>query len=252
RRRQLADWLTTAENPYFARATANRVWGQLFGKGIVDPVDGFGTQHKPVSQELLDEVAGHFVASDFDLRELFRAIVLSRAYRLSSGAATPDPQRHEFFAQMNVKLLTAEQMYDCITVASMLNTANAGTGFNLDRVGNASRDAFLQQFRAPAGRSTEYQAGIPQALTLMNGGLISDATGLSSSGLLKTLEVPLITNKDRIEIVYMATLSRRPTASEQKLLSEYIGDDTTGNELYESLADVLWALLNSAEFTMNH
>ena len=128
----------------------------------------------------------------------------------------------------------------------------AGTGFNLDRVGNASRDEFLQQFRSPPGRSTEYQAGIPQALTLMNGGLITNATSLGSSGLLKSLEIPLITNKDRVEILYMATLSRRPTASEQELLSEYISQDASGNELYESLADVLWALLNSAEFTMNH
>ena len=252
RRKQLAEWLTAAGNPYFARATANRVWGLLFGKGIVDPVDGFGAQHQPVSQELLDEVAGHFLASGYDLSELFRSIVLSRAYRLSSGAATPDPKRHEYFAQMNVKLLTAEQMYDCITVASMLNSANAGSGFNLARVGNSSRDEFLQQFRSPAGRATEYQAGIPQALTLMNGGLITNATGLGSSGLLKTLEVPLITNKDRVEILYMATLSRKPTASEQQLLSEYISEDTSGSELYESLADVLWALLNSAEFTMNH
>ena len=252
RRTQLAEWLTAAENPYFARATANRIWGQLFGKGIVDPVDGFGIQHEPVSQELLDEVAGHFIASDYDLRELFRTLVLSRAYRLSSGAETPDPKRHELFAQMNVKLLTAEQMYDCITVASMLGSAEAGMGFNLDRVGNTTRDQFLQQFRSPPGRSTEYQAGIPQALTLMNGGLISNATGLASSGLLKTLEVPLITNKDRVEILYLATLSRKPAASEQELLSEYITDDASGAELYEGLADVLWALLNSAEFTMNH
>jgi hypothetical protein len=252
RRTQLAEWLTAADNPYFARATVNRIWGQLFGKGIVEPVDGFGIQHKPVSQDLLDEVAGHFIASNYDLRELFRTIVLSRAYRLSSGAETADPKRHELFAQMNVKLLTAEQMYDCITVASMLVSAEAGTGFNLARVGNTTRDQFLQQFRAPPGRATEYQAGIPQALTLMNGGLISNATGLASSGLLKTLEVPLINNKDRVEILYMATLSRTATASEQQLLGEYITEDASGAELYEPLADVLWALLNSAEFTMNH
>lgn len=252
RRRQLAEWLTAANNPYFARATVNRVWGQLFGKGIVDPVDGFGTQHKPVSQELLDQLAGHFIASDYDLRELHRTIVLSRAYRLSSGAETVDPQRHEYFAQMNVKLLTAEQMYDCITVASMLVSAEAGSGFNLARVGNATREQFLQQFRAPAGRSTEYQSGIPQALTLMNGGLINNATGLASSGLLESLKVPFIKNKDRVEILYLATLSRRPTPSEQELLGSYISEETSGDELYESLADVLWALLNSAEFTMNH
>ena len=252
RRRQLAGWLTAADNPYFARAAANRVWGQLFGKGIVDPVDGFGQQHEPVSQELLDQLAGHFLSSGYNLRELFRTIVLSRAYRLSSGAESPDPKRLDFFAQMNVKLLTAEQMYDCITVASMLGSAETGSGFNLARTGNSNRDQFLQQFRAPPGRSTEYQSGIPQALTLMNGGLINDATGLTSSGLLKSLEAPFISNEQRIEILYLATLSRRLTSPERELLKGYVGDDASGAELQEPLADVLWALLNSAEFTMNH
>ena len=252
RRRQLAEWLTAVDNPFFARATVNRVWGQLFGKGIVDPVDGFGIQHEPVSQDLLDQLSAHFIGSDYDLSELLRTIVLSRAYRLSSGAATPDPNRHRLFAQMNVKLLTAEQMYDCITVASMLGSAERGTGFNLARVGNTSRDEFLQQFRAPPGRATEYQAGIPQALTLMNGALINDATGLTKSGLLESVKVPFISNKDRLEILYLATLSRRPTPSEAELLGSYINDELSGEPLYESLADVLWALLNSAEFTMNH
>ncbi len=153
---------------------------------------------------------------------------------------------------MNVKLLTAEQMYDCITVASMLIDGASETGFNLDRIGNSRRDMFLQQFRTPTGRTTEYLGGIPQALTLMNGGLIADATGLVNSGLLNSLKIPLITNRDRIEVLYLATLSRKPKPSEWDLLQGYVTEDLSGNELQESLADILWALLNSAEFTMNH
>ncbi len=254
RRQQMAHWLTGSENPYFARATANRVWGQLFGKGIVDPIDDFGVQHEPKSAELLDLLAGHFINSDFSLRELFRTVVLSRAYRLSSGAETNDEERLDWFAQMNTKALTAEQVYDCITVATLLNTASPSglDTFNVNRVGNSPRDAFIQQFRTPSGRMTEYQGGIPQALTLMNGGLIEGATGLSSSGLLKSLEAPFFSNKQRIEILYIATLSRQPHASEWKLLKDYISDDASGTELQEGLADILWALLNSAEFTLNH
>ena len=86
----------------------------------------------------------------------------------------------------------------------------------------------------------------------MNGGLIEGATGLSSSGLLKSLEAPFFTNEQRIEILYFATLSRRPRASEWELLKGYISDDASGTELREGLADILWALLNSAEFTLNH
>ena len=254
RRQQLADWLASARNPYFARATANRIWGHLFGKGIVEPIDDFGTQHQPKSPELLDLLAGHFVGTDFSLRELFRTVVLSKAYRLSSGAETFNEERAELFAQMNIKTLTAEQVYDCISVATLLDSGAAVDPmvFNVDRIGNSSRAAFIQQFRTPVGRNTEYQGGIPQALTLMNGGLIEGATGLSSSGLLKSLEAPFFTNEQRIEVLYLATLSRKPRPAERELLKGYISDDADGAELQEGLADILWALLNSAEFTLNH
>lgn len=253
RRRLLANWMTSGQNPYFARATANRVWAQLFGKGIVEPLDDFGVEHPARSPELLDALAGHLINSDFNLRELFRSVVTSEAYQLSSGAASADEERLAWFAQMNVKTLTAEQVYDCITVATLASANSAGpSGLNVVRFGNTGRAAFLQQFRTPAGRQTEYMGGIPQALTLMNGGFIDGVTGLSSSGLLKSLEAPFFTNEQRIEVLYFATLSRRPTEPESELLRGYISPDASGSELREGLSDILWALLNSAEFTMNH
>ncbi len=251
RRQQLARWLTGPDNPYFARAAVNRVWAHMFGRGIVDPVDGFGKRHPPRSPELLDRLAAQFIASDFNLREVFRTIALTRAYQLSSGTEAADPVRQEWFAQMNVKMLTAEQVYDCITVASML-VATESNGFSIDRVGNSSRDEFLQQFKTLAGRPTEYQGGIPQALTLMNGTLIRSATELAESGLLKSLEAPFFTDDQRIEVIYLATLSRQPTSSESTLLREYLNDRGPDTSVKERLADILWALLNGAEFTMNH
>lgn len=254
RREQFVRWLTDPANPYFARATANRVWGQLFGKGITDPVDNFGVQHKPKIPELIDLLAGHLIASDFQLSELLRAIVHSKAYRLSSGAENVDPQRLEWFAQMQVKMLTAEQIYDCIAVATLLDSGGAQdpNNFNLARFSNPAREAFLQQFSTPAGSMTDYQAGIPQALTLMNGSLIAGATGISSSGLLKSLEAPFFNNRERVEVLYMATLSRPPQPSEWEVLEQYLPLETGGAELRDGLADLLWVLLNSAEFTMNH
>jgi hypothetical protein len=251
RRQQLARWLTGPDNPYFARAAVNRVWAHLFGHGIVDPVDGFGKQYPPRSPELLDLLAAQFIANDFNLRETFRTIALTRAYQLSSGAETDDPVRRDWFAQMNVKMLTAEQVYDCITVASMLVATDAN-GFSIARVGNTTRDEFLQQFKTLAGRPTEYQGGIPQALTLMNGTLISSATDLAGSGLLKSLEAPFFTEDQRIEVIYLATLSRQPTSGEWPLLRDYVNDRDPDTSIQEPLADILWALLNGAEFTMNH
>jgi hypothetical protein len=251
RRQQLSRWLASPENPYFARAAVNRVWAHLFGRGIVDPVDGFGKRHPPRSAELLDLLAGRLIASEFDLRDIFRTIVLSRAYRLSSGSEVEDLKRREWFAQMNVKMLTAEQVYDCITVASMLVDGQQD-GVSIARVGNAGRDEFLQQFKTLAGRATEYQGGIPQSLTLMNGTLITGATGLGTSGLLKSLEAPFFTDEQRIEVLYLATLSRPPSQDEWTFLREYVAQRDPGTSIQEPLADVLWGLLNSAEFTMNH
>ena len=132
------------------------------------------------------------------------------------------------------------------------STAKDPLGFNINRFGNNERDSFLQQFRTPTGNSTEYLGGIPQALTLMNGTLIANATGLSTSGLLKSLEAPFFTNEQRIEILFLATLSREPTSNETKLVSNYLSRDLKGLPLQEGLADILWSILNSAEFTMNH
>jgi hypothetical protein len=86
----------------------------------------------------------------------------------------------------------------------------------------------------------------------MNGTLIDSATGLTSSGLLKSLEAPFFTNRQRIDVLYFATLSRRPRPAEWELLEGYLPADATGQPLKEGLADLLWALLNSAEFTLNH
>lgn len=252
RRKVLTQWLTGKENPYFARATANRVWSMLFGKGIVSPVDDFGVGNPPMSEELLDLLAGQFIQSNFSLRELFRTLALSKAYRLSSGAADVNDQRQEWFAQMNIKMLTAEQVYDCITVATMPSNVASGADGLVERFGNTSREAFLRDFRTPSGRPTEYQGGIPQALTLMNGSVIDSATGLQSSGLLKSLEAPFFSRDQRIEILYYATLARSPGPAEKEHLDQYIPTDLKGPQLREALSDVLWALLNSAEFTMNH
>src|SRR5262249_32589323 len=84
-RKPLADWLTAPSNPYFARATANWVWAQLFGKGLVDPPDDMSRANPAVHPDLLDALARHFVEAKFDLRDLVRTIACSEAYGLSSA-----------------------------------------------------------------------------------------------------------------------------------------------------------------------
>lgn len=258
RRRQLAEWLTAAGNPYFARATVNRAWSHLFGRGIVDPVDDFGATNPPLSPQLLDTLASHFIDSGFNLQALLRTIVTCKAYRLTSGSGnlSDAPQHVEVrlraFAQMNVKTLTAEQLYDCIAVATLLAPENQITDYTALRFGNSQRDGFLRQFAAPSSNRSEFLAGIPQALLLMNGSLTQNATGEQSSGLIRSLQAPFFTDEQRIDVMFMATLSRPATRDEKRWFGEMLAADATADQRAATLSDLLWALINSSEFMFNH
>jgi hypothetical protein len=188
------------------------------------------------------------------MRRLLRELVLTNVYQLSSRSEVSDPGRTLHFAQMNIKSFTAEQLYDCISVAAGRSAQMAGAvnAPGLERFSDMSRQAFIEQFRAPAGQVTDYQAGIPQALTLMHGGLIHSATDLGSSGLLKSLAAPFFSDDQRIDALFLATLSRYPDDREREAVRQTISDAATSEEKQQALGDVLWALLNSAEFTLNH
>jgi hypothetical protein len=254
RRQQLVDWLTSTHNGQFARAAVNRAWASLFGRGLVEPVDDMRPANKPIAPEVLETLSRDFAASKFDLRRLLRAMVLTKTYQLSSQSPESDPAKSLHFAQMNIKSFTAEQLYDCITVATrQAVVSNDATGLTgLERIGDMSRDAFIAQFRAPDGHITDYHAGIPQALTLMHGGLIHSATDLATSGLLKSLAAPFFTDDQRLDTLFLSTLSRYPDPAEREVMMKAVKAAKTDPDRQQALGDVLWALLNSAEFSFNH
>ncbi len=254
RRARLAAVLTSAENPYFTRATVNRAWALLFGRGLVDPVDDLGRHNPPSHPELLDELAEYFVASGFDLRRLLRTLALTEAYQLSSRTSPGTEVRPELFARMAMKTLTAEQLYDCLTEAMRRRELQAGGPqvLAISRGIDPRRESFLARFRAPAQRATEYQAGIPQALTLMNGEIVRQATDVGQGDLLAALEAPFFTHEDRVETVFLSCLARPPEEDERDLFVEYVASGGAKGDPREALGDVLWALLNSAEFVLNH
>jgi hypothetical protein len=114
----LAEWITSPENPYFARATANRLWALFFGTGIVDPVDDLSANVQPSHPELLDELARQLTDHQFDLKFLIRAITASRAYGLSSAGYAPGQDDAHLYARMAVRGLTPRQLYDSLVQAS--------------------------------------------------------------------------------------------------------------------------------------
>lgn len=251
RRQQLARWLTAADNPYFARATVNRVWGMLFGYGLVDPVDDFAKRNPPSHPEILDLLARDFARNNFNLRRLFRILTRTNAYQLSSEVVASRNTEPHLFQRMAVKTLTAEQIYDCLKIATC--TLDAPATQSRFPQNNLARQTFLAKFEAPTQSPTEFQSGIPQALTMMNGQLLASMTDVNQSDILQAVsESPFFSDEDRVEILFLATLARRPTSSERSQFLDYVKTGGPAKDSRKALSDVLWALLNSTEFILNH
>ncbi len=242
----LAEWITRKDNPYFAKATVNRLWSHFFGAGIVEPVDEMvGDDNLPSHPELLDELAREFVAHDFDLKYLILAITSSKVYQLSSAQTHPSQAQPRLFARAPLLGMTPEQLFDSVAEATRCNDTSAGQSRNIAASG---REEFLTKFNNLSDRPTEYQTSIIQALSLMNGRLTTEATSLERSQLLAAVaSSPFLETPGRIETLYLATLSRKPNPREMSRAVRFIeaGDKN-------ALADLFWALLNSGEFFFNH
>ena len=240
----LADWVVAKDNPFFAKATVNRLWGQLFGVGLVDPVDDFNDQNLPSHPELLDDLAAAFVASGFDLRAVTRAMVLSEAFQRTSRVTEPGQRDPRLFARFAVQGLSPEQLYDSLSVALGVPLEGPGAGY---LAGNGSpKSQFVAVFRRN-GKPTEAQTTILQALELMNGSLTGTAAKVGTGSTLTAVqELPGLSDAEQIEAIYLAVLSRPPTPEE---LARVLQIDTVKSK---RLADVLWVLLNGIEFRTLH
>ncbi len=171
--------MTAGENPFFAKAIANRMWGHFFGIGIIDPVDDFGEANPPSHPQLLDELGRAMVEHKFDLQFLIRAITASRTYQRTSRMTDASQEDPRLFARMSLKGLTSEQIFDSLALATGYRDAQANTPGGFDRF-NGVRAEFLAKFANSSDKRTEHQTSILQALSLMNGTFIANATSLES------------------------------------------------------------------------
>ena len=251
---ELADWLVSAKNTYFAKNTANRVWAHFFGIGIQDPVDEPGENNPPSHPELLKELGQAFADSGFDNRMLIRAITRTRAYQLTSKMTHPgqaDPRR---FARMNLKGLTPAQLFDSLVAATGFREPAAfrnQANFGFIQPGNP-RSQFLNRF-VNTDRPTETSTTILQALMLMNGQFIGDQTDLAKSEVLAAIvDVPGWDTKQRVSTLFLTAFARNPTPDELDKFGSYVDRGGAKGDKKQALADVFWVLLNSPEFLFNH
>jgi hypothetical protein len=223
----------------------NRTWAQLFGRGFVNPIDDMGEGANPSHPELLDALTGEFVKSGFDVKHLTRCICASQTYQRTSKASgsEADPA---LFARMAVKVMSPEQLFDSLGQVTgfdrQMERAQARAKAAGRRNPNTPRDQFVQFFLAGAeqANTAEYGAGIPQALRLMNSRIVGNPAAV------RALAPPGTKPAGAFEAIYLAALSRRPTTDEVTRLKEYVAKVETLNEAY---GDILWAVLNSSEFT---
>jgi len=247
RRMKLAIWIASRDNPYLARAAVNRVWGQLFGRGIVEPVDDLGPHNPPSHPEILDELAEYFVESGFNLRELYGTLTRTQTYQRTSEWHPEPAPPPELFARMSLKSLSPDQLYDSLNRILNRTPAQAAGSPLLD----PQRQAFIARVDASSKSPLEYEAGVLQALTLINGADITEASDPQRSALLGGVDAPFLTEEQQIETLFLATLSRPPSEEERKACLATLESRSPG-ERGKQLGDILWALLNSAEFAFNH
>jgi len=272
-RLQLANWLAPARNPLAARVLVNRVWYQLFGKGIVPTVDNFGTTGRlPSHPELLEWLARRFVDDGQCVKKLVRRMVLSRTYRLGGLSAdsagrdqlSRDPE-NRFCGRRTRRSLDAETIRDTILVVSgELDLHQGGKEFpdglrkeSLHVVRSKRRSVYTPRFRTNQLEMYQvFNAANPslvvgqrdrtilptQALFLMNGEFVVKQSRRAAERLL--LEVSL-RQEARIELMYLRTLARRPTDAEAALAHAFLAEaDTATGEARVAI----WAALQQTLF----
>jgi len=254
RRQALADWVVSADNPLFARAFVNRVWKHLMGRGLVEPVDDLRPTNPATHPELLDALAHDFAANGFDLRRLVGGIVRSAAYQRSARPLPGNATDDRLYSHALLKLPDGRVLLDMIAQATGVPeefpdqpgveravqlVGAQSPSMALDILGRCARETSCETASVAGG-------GLAQALHLVNGATINRRLG---QGYLARWLPENPSNHELITRLYLHTLSRVPQPEE---LSEWETRLATGDARSAVAEDLLWALLNSREFTFNH
>ncbi len=263
-REAFADWLIAPKNPWFARAAVNRVWSWLLGRGIIHEPDDIRPDNPPSNPELLAWVEQEFVASHYDLKSIYRLILNSQTWQLSSIPRTTRPAAAANFAYYPLRRLDAEVLADaiCETTGTTETYISAipepFTFIPEDQRGISLPDgsitsAFLELFGRPprdtgleAERNNRLTAA--QQLHMLNASHVERKIEQSPN-----LQFLMRNSKGGPQLVtalYLTILSRPPTATELQAVSAY---GQSGNlKPREAMIDLAWALMNSAEFLYRH
>lgn len=254
-RADYARWLTSPENPHFARSLTNRIWSYFFHRGIIDPVDDLRSTNPPVNAALLDALTKEFVDHKFDMRHLMQVIVSSRTYQRSSTPNETNGHDDLNFSHAIPRRLPAEALLDSLVQATAVkeNFGGVPAGFTAAQLpdGNVT-STFLGLFGKPSRSEAcecerDLGSNMLQALHFINGqSILSRVT--NPVGRPALLLKDKLTDEQLIDQLYLWSLARHPSASERDLAAKFFAG--YGDKRTEATQDFMWALLNSRDFTM--
>ena len=256
KQQMLATWLTSKDNPMFARAGVNRIWSYFMGRGIIEPVDDIRTSNPPSNPELLEALTKDFVDSGFDIKRIMKTITRSRTYQQSIKTNKWNKSDTINFSHAVARRLTAEQLLDAIGVATGSRPRFQEVPKNFRAVqlpdSKVKDDGFLKLFGRPeretsceCERTTE--VSLAHAMNLINGPTVAEAL-IDPEGRIAQL---IKTNQDDrvlVEELYLATFSRLPEKNEYAVAVEHLANAESKEE---GAQDLLWALINSPAFLFN-
>lgn len=255
-RQALVEWLALPQNPFFAHAEVNRIWGYLFGRGIVEPADDFRASNPPANAELLDALAEDFISSDFDRKHILRTILNSRTYQLSSNTNESNQDDERYFSHARIRLLGAEQLLDAICHVTGVQETYQGLpegAWAAQLRSPVSDNQFLKVFGQPARQTAcqcerSHEANLSQALQMINGPVINGKLRDGNNRLRGWIG----DGKSDAEIVtqlFLLAYCRPPEDSELATATNYIA---MTNDRRQALEDICWGVLNTKEFLFQH
>jgi hypothetical protein len=252
-----ADWLTSPQNPFFAKVEVNRIWWQLLGRGIVEPIDDFRESNPPTNPELLEALASDFVAHKFDRRHILRTILNSRTYQASSRPNDFNRTDEKNFSHAQQNILTAEQLLDavCQVTGTPERFGNLPVGTPATQLpAPQPNNTFLSAFGQPTRQSScacerQGQPSLTQALQLSNSQTVESRLKNGGGKFLKDMAAQKKTDEEIIAHLYLAALCRYPKEIELTKAKAYLAASADRGS---GIEDIAWSVLNLREFVFRH